>query len=304
MKGLSLRQPSSCLKSPVVGLLKQTPDRFGESSGLGLGPLGIERIERHRVFPHPRRRPRRTAPLAFLFVVVTHDDSIAHSNTLSNTLYWWYNYGTNNLGSGEGDMKNGRALKGHRRIEVAIGVPPGRQKPPPGGWNVRCICGWDGGVYPIATQARAAYRAHLDYEIDCRPFRCKWCGIEQNVEEMRHDYRYMCLTCFSKKGNEWQAKHPRDSRRHKRNYHLRKMFGITTDDEQRILAEQGGVCAICGRPVPVLGERGASGHVDHDHATGRVRGILCFSCNAGLGLFRDDISRLRSAIAYLERAHP
>jgi hypothetical protein len=58
--------------------------------------------------------------------------------------------------------------------------------------------------------------------------------------------------------------------------------------------EQSGVCAICGDGL-------ATPHIDHDHVTGRVRGILCPSCNIGLGRFKDDVSRLKSGIAYLER---
>jgi hypothetical protein len=53
------------------------------------------------------------------------------------------------------------------------------------------------------------------------------------------------------------------------------------------------VCAVCGRPDPE--------HVDHDHATGVVRGVLCFNCNGGLGQFRDNPMFLAAAIEYLER---
>ncbi|MEV4708088.1 endonuclease VII domain-containing protein [Actinoplanes sp. NPDC049316] len=55
---------------------------------------------------------------------------------------------------------------------------------------------------------------------------------------------------------------------------------------------RGGVCAICGGDDPQ--------HLDHDHRTGEVRGILCFNCNGGLGQFRDDPVLLADAIAYLK----
>ena len=58
-------------------------------------------------------------------------------------------------------------------------------------------------------------------------------------------------------------------------------------------AQQGGLCAIC-RAAPAE-------HVDHDHVTGRVRELLCFNCNGGLGQFRDDARVLREAARYVER---
>lgn len=83
-------------------------------------------------------------------------------------------------------------------------------------------------------------------------------------------------------------------------------FNITAADFDRMLEAQGNACAICLSPE--------SGHVgwsvDHDHSCcspqkscGKcVRGLLCFSCNIGLGHFRDDVAVIESAIAYLERA--
>ncbi len=66
---------------------------------------------------------------------------------------------------------------------------------------------------------------------------------------------------------------------------LEKAYGITRADYHRILSEQGGGCAMCGTKYP--GRKGAF-HVDHDHETNRVRGLLCVGCNGGLGLLGDD----------------
>jgi hypothetical protein len=90
-----------------------------------------------------------------------------------------------------------------------------------------------------------------------------------------------------------------------RNRKMRIMYGITTDDYARLLDEQGGCCAICGR----VNESGVEYAVDHDHACcpGRnacgkcVRGLLCSPCNTGLGMFRDDPEVLGAAAAYLRR---
>lgn len=62
------------------------------------------------------------------------------------------------------------------------------------------------------------------------------------------------------------------------------------------LASQGGSCAICGRPPKPGGRRL---NVDHDHVTGRVRGLLCASCNRGLAWFRDCADHLSTAAVYI-----
>lgn len=80
-----------------------------------------------------------------------------------------------------------------------------------------------------------------------------------------------------------------------RKSHLKRKYGITPEEYDTLLAQQGGVCGICGREP----NRGISLHVDHDHATGAVRGLLCFRCNNALGDFDDDPVLLRAAAAYL-----
>ena len=83
----------------------------------------------------------------------------------------------------------------------------------------------------------------------------------------------------------------------KRDSRLRRTFGITAAEYDAILASQGGGCAICGSGV---GDgRGHRLHVDHDHDTGEVRGILCASCNLGIGKFLDSPELLRRAADYL-----
>lgn len=79
---------------------------------------------------------------------------------------------------------------------------------------------------------------------------------------------------------------------------LRK-YGIAQADYDALLERQGGVCASCGS-APTKG-KGLRLVVDHDHTTGRVRGLLCLSCNCAIGHAEDDPRRLRAMADYLER---
>lgn len=85
------------------------------------------------------------------------------------------------------------------------------------------------------------------------------------------------------KGREWQ-----------RRQNLRRQHGLTLEQYETMLGQQSGGCAICGvGNPPTLA-------VDHNHKTGKIRGLLCAKCNTGLGGFRDDTSLLCRAIAYLK----
>lgn len=83
--------------------------------------------------------------------------------------------------------------------------------------------------------------------------------------------------------------------------HAKKLraYGLTTEEYEEIRERQGGVCGICSAPLDLSGRRRLA--VDHDHATGRVRGLLCMQCNIGLGCFKDDPTLLASAGRYLAR---
>lgn len=77
-------------------------------------------------------------------------------------------------------------------------------------------------------------------------------------------------------------------------------YKLTKDSYQELLRSQGYGCAICGSTTPK--KNGKLLHVDHDHATGKIRGLLCSNCNVGLGNFEDKPERIRLALCYLERA--
>ena len=78
-----------------------------------------------------------------------------------------------------------------------------------------------------------------------------------------------------------------------RNFHLKRRYGITAEQYDAMAAGQGSLCLLCRVRPPK--------HVDHDHLTGKVRGLLCSGCNQGLGNFKDDAARLRAAADYVER---
>lgn len=77
-----------------------------------------------------------------------------------------------------------------------------------------------------------------------------------------------------------------------RHYHLKRRYGFGAAEVEAKAKEQFGICPICLTPGPQ--------HVDHDHLTGKVRSVLCFNCNGGLGQFKDNPELLRRAADYVE----
>lgn len=139
---------------------------------------------------------------------------------------------------------------------------------------------------------------------------CPRCKRELPREEFGKRYNgyspSLCKPCSAEKAREYRAKALASDnaaeirereRRSNRRTQLRKKYGITPEDYDAMLAEQGGVCAVCGG----LPDRDRDHFdVDHCHKTGIVRGLLCSSCNRSIGLLGDDPDRILRAALYVE----
>ncbi len=135
--------------------------------------------------------------------------------------------------------------------------------------------------------------------------KCKLCGVEKDESEFHRNRGHFdglsekCKNCKSSY-DRWFAKNPTPTKRRRNGtikniYRHIEKYGLTPDDYEAMLERQGGVCGICGH-VP----NGRRLCVDHDHATGKVRGLLCNGCNVALGAAKDEVSVLMRMIDYLK----
>jgi Autographiviridae endonuclease VII len=161
--------------------------------------------------------------------------------------------------------------------------------------------------------------------------RCKMCGEEKSVDDFyrnklgRDGLRPECKACnlaarkakyradpkpYIARVKKWQQENSERLNAYRREYrkrperqradrdgHLRRKFGIGIEEYERMFEAHGGVCAICGETRPE--ERTL--HVDHDHETGAIRGLLCFRCNNAIGDFREEYELFLRAANYLDR---
>ncbi len=97
----------------------------------------------------------------------------------------------------------------------------------------------------------------------------------------------------------WRRANPDKLKVSGRRSKLKAKFGITLEQYDAMLADQGGRCGNPGCRTDVPRGNGRF-HVDHDHATGKVRGLLCNQCNVGIGNLRDSVAVLLGAVEYLK----
>ena len=141
------------------------------------------------------------------------------------------------------------------------------------------------------NQKRAAAPEGMSY--------CNLCDTYKSVSEFRkltkkskNGLAHRCKECAKKNDAKYRERNVVKNR--KNNY------GITEKEYQELKRGQEGICAICRKPETfIVKGKAIDLCVDHDHTTGLVRGLLCMSCNQGLGYFKDSVESLSNAIDYL-----
>lgn len=117
--------------------------------------------------------------------------------------------------------------------------------------------------------------------------RQRYAANPEKYRELARQHRLLSPEKVRESDQRWKSANPAK----RREYKLRRKYGISEADFQRLLAKQKGLCAVC--------ESAPGTDVDHNHVTGKVRGILCPKCNKALGLFKDSSFVLAKAIFYL-----
>jgi hypothetical protein len=123
---------------------------------------------------------------------------------------------------------------------------------------------------------------------------CPKCEQEKSLAEFHNDkYTMTGKAIYCRECNKKKSKERYSSNKEKVSIQrIKKKFGISQDDYLKLFNDQDGKCKICEVPKKKL-------VVDHCHTTQKIRGLLCSSCNLGLGHFKDSINALDAAIRYL-----
>jgi len=186
-----------------------------------------------------------------------------------------------------GPIKRRGPRKNYERSTICVQCGKGLRRGQRRFCSLACSEGW---WAEKKNKGKAAtYHVLSDIDTETMTGTCSQCGPGATVvraSKLRENQRFRCRVAVRK-----------DSLTPVRKRHQWKRRGIdlTWEEHQAMLEAQQGRCAICERPMD-------QPHVDHCHDTGKVRGLLCSSCNNGLGRFADDPARLRAAATYLERA--
>ena len=163
-------------------------------------------------------------------------------------------------------------------------------------------------------------KQHINYENSTK--QCNTCKEFVSFEKFtktRGKFNANCKKCTSEKERKRRANFSEErkekekqkdrNRRHRRidgnfpiswKYNLKK-YGLSPEEYDKIFITQNGKCAICNKEETIITKYGykARMHVDHNHSTGKIRELLCSACNHAIGLFKENVEVMKSAIEYL-----
>lgn len=129
---------------------------------------------------------------------------------------------------------------------------------------------------------------------------CTQCGVADDGTWYRNHGR--CRPCYGVAQKARYHAPGSNKKRAGRSAHLRKKYGISIEQYNEMWLDQGGACAVCGKPETHNSNIGTNVKllaVDHNHATGKIRALLCHKCNAALGHADEDVQRLDRLKDYL-----
>ena len=124
-------------------------------------------------------------------------------------------------------------------------------------------------------------------------------GTRKKRAEWRRENRKKHLRNARARSRAYMARKHEQDPTYRRAQHLKHLYGLTLAQWDELFESQGEKCAICKSPKPH--RKNGVWHTDHDHATGKVRGIVCSHCNRLLGAAYDNVQILANAITYLEK---
>ncbi len=136
---------------------------------------------------------------------------------------------------------------------------------------------------------------------------CSGCGVRKPVTQFTTDRAnvdgrsHRCRDCARAAHRTWRSINSVELRKRYSRLHRLRKFGMTADDFVGLLSAQDYKCPVCSSELLLGLGKGKNACVDHDHESGKVRGILCSSCNRAIGLLKDEILLLRKAVSYLQR---
>jgi hypothetical protein len=140
----------------------------------------------------------------------------------------------------------------------------------------------------------------------CREYKVRHCfnkdkksseGLSRVCKECRSNYRRLKFEEISQYNQEYRLQNLDKEKEKDRANNLKASFNLSIKEWEDMYEKQGKKCFICPKKVSGPNKRLC---VDHCHKTGKIRGLLCDTCNRALGLLNDDTNLLRTAISYLE----